>query len=105
MALDADDQARLGRIESDLASADPDFARRVRAWRPAAEQRAPMPGWSALPRWTVEVFLIGFACWVLPTAVSAVVVVAVAGYRLWEHVAGRIRPPQRDVTRGGGRRR
>jgi len=38
VALDADDQARLGRIESDLASADPDFARRVRAWRPAAER-------------------------------------------------------------------
>ena len=105
MALDADDLARLGRIESDLASADPDFARRLRSWRPSAEQRALVPGWSVLPRWVLEVFLVAFACWVLPPAVSAVVVAVVAGCRLWGHVAGRVRPPQRSATRGGGRRR
>lgn len=105
MALDADDLARLERIESDLASTDPDFARRVRAWRPGAEQRAPTPGWSVLPRWVLEVFLVAFACWVLPVPVSVVVVAVVAGFRLWGHVAGRVRPPQRNATRGGGRRR
>ena len=105
MALDADDLARLGRIESDLASADPDFARRLRSWRPSAEQRALVPGWSVLPRWVLEVFLVGFACWVLPVSVSVVVVALVAGFRLWGHVAGRARPRQRDVTRRGGRRR
>ena len=78
MALDADDLARLGRIESDLASADPDFARRLRSWRPSAEQRALVPGWSVLPRWVLEVFLVGFAGWVLPVPVSVVVVGLVA---------------------------
>ena len=105
MALDADDLARLGRIESDLASADPDFARRLRSWRPSAEQRALVPGWSLLPRWVLEVFLVGFAGWVLPVSVSVVVVALVAGFRLWGHVAGRVGPPQRNATRGGGRSR
>ena len=95
MALDADDLARLERIESDLASADPDFARRVRAWRPGAEQRAPVPGWSVLPRWVLEVFLVAFACWVFPAAVSAVVVAVVVCWRLWTRAAARVRPPRR----------
>ena len=95
MALDADDLARLERIESDLASTDPDFARRVRAWRPGAEQRAPVPGWSVLPRWVLEVFLVAFACWVFPAAMSAVVVAVAVCWRLWTRAAARVRPPRR----------
>jgi hypothetical protein len=105
MALDADDLARLGRIESDLASTDPDFAKRLRSWRPSAEQRASVPGWSVLPRWVLEVFLVGFACWVLPPPVSAVVVAVVVCWRLWTRAAARVGPPHRGASRGGGRRR
>jgi hypothetical protein len=105
VALDADDLARLGRIESDLASADPDLARRLRSWRPSAGQDAALPGWSVPPRWVLEVFLVGFACWVLPPALSFIVVAGVASWRLWERAAARRRPASRGVTRGPGRRR
>jgi hypothetical protein len=103
VALDADDLARLGRIESDLASADPDFARRFRSWRPSAGQEAALPGWSVPPRWVLEVFLVGFAAWVLPIAVSIVVVTGLACWRLWERAAARVRPARPGVA--GGRRR
>ena len=102
MALDAEEQARLSRIESDLASADPAFATRFRAWRPSAQRPGLVPGWSVMPRWVLEVFLVGFAGWVLPVALSGLVVAGIATCRLWHHAANRVRPPQRPGT-GGNR--
>ncbi|MDT7580501.1 MAG: hypothetical protein QOK35_1765 [Pseudonocardiales bacterium] len=105
MALVAEDQARLRRIESDLASTDPALARRFRSWRPPAHQPVTLPGWSAMPRWVMEVFLVGCAGWMLPPALCAVVVAGIAACRLWSHTADRPCPPQQRAAPGGGRRR
>jgi hypothetical protein len=105
VALDADDLARLGRIESDLASADPDLARRLRSWRPAAGQEGTLPGWSVPPRWVLEVFVVGFVCWVLAPALGVLVVTGIACWRLCERAAARVRPARPGISRGPGRRR
>jgi Protein of unknown function (DUF3040) len=105
VALDAEDQARLSRIESDLASADPALATRLRSWRPSAQQRATPPGWSVAPGWMLAVFLVGFTGWVLSPVVGALVVVGLAACLLWKRVPGAVRAPRRGVTRRGGQRR
>jgi hypothetical protein len=105
VALDAEDQARLSRIESDLASADPALATCFRSWRPSARQRPTPPGWSVAPGWMMGVFLVGFAGWVVPPALSIVVAVGLVACWLWDRRAGRLRPPQRPGTGGNRRRR
>jgi len=101
MALDAEDQARLRRIESDLASGDPAFASRLRSWRPSSRRWALPSGWSEVPGWALAVFLVAFAGWVLSPGVGALIVMAVAGARLWTQAVARVRPPRRGVPRRG----
>jgi hypothetical protein len=105
VALDAEDQARLSRIESDLASADPALATRFRTWRPSAQQRPTPPGWSVAPGGMMGVFLVGFAGWVISPALGAVVAAGIGTCWLWYRWAGRLRPPQRPGTGGNRRRR
>lgn len=85
MSLDAGDQARLMRIEAELAAADPALARRFRRWKSSGGHEVVGPGWSAVPGWALMVFLVGFTTWMVAPAVgSAVAVVACcAAARRW----------------------
>ena len=101
MALDAEDQARLQRIESDLISADPALARRFRSWQPSSRQRPLLPGWSSLPGWATAVFLVAFTGWVLSPVLGVVAVIGVAFCWLWQRVKVPVPPPRRGARRGG----
>ena len=100
MALNAEDQARLQRIESSLACTDPALARRFRSWRPPSGQRPTLPGWSAVPGWAMAVFLVGFTWWVLSPVVGVLVVIGFAAFWVHQRAAARARPARRNGTRG-----
>lgn len=80
MALDAGDRARLQGIESRLADDDPALARRFRSWRPSADERPLLPGWSVVPRWALLVLLLAFGAWTV-SPMLAVLVVVIGGAR------------------------
>ena len=101
MALDAQDQARLQRIESALVSADPALARRFRSWQPSSRQRPLLPGWSSVPSWAAAVFVVAFAGWVLSPVLGVVVVIGIAASCLWQRVKVPVPPPRRGARRGG----
>ena len=101
MALDAEDRARLQRIESGLTNDDPALVRQFRSWRPSSGERPLSPGWSVVPRWVLLVFLVAFCGWVLSPGIG-VLVALVAGARLLLVRAAR-RPAAPRGGPGGGR--
>ena len=93
MGLSAGDRARLGRIEAELAGADPALVARFRRWRPSADDESAPPGWSAVPAWTVLVFLVAFCAWVLAPSVGwLVAIVGAVCWLRWRRAARKATP-------------
>ena len=94
MALDAEDLARLQRIESGLTNDDPALVRQFRSWRPSSGERPLLPGWSVVPRWVLLVFLVAFFGWVLSPGFGLLVAVIGGGSRLLARAARRPAAPR-----------
>ena len=80
MGLSGGDRARLGRMEAELAWAPPALVARFRRW-PAADADPAPSGWSAVPPWTMLVFLVASCAWVLAPIVGWLV--AIVGAVRW----------------------
>jgi Protein of unknown function (DUF3040) len=102
MALDAEDLARLRRIESGLTRADPSLAQQFQAWQPSSDGRALLPGWSAIPPWVLFVFIVAFCTWMVSPVLGVLVVVAGGIARQWARGARPAAAPRRRDP-GGGR--
>ena len=89
MGLSAGDRARLGRIEAELAGADPALVARFRRWGPAADAERPPSGWSAVPAWSVLVFVVAFSAWVVAPFVGWLVAIVAAVHWLLQRRAAR----------------
>jgi Protein of unknown function (DUF3040) len=107
VALDPGDRARLTRIESELADADPDLAKRLRGWRASADPAAVQPGWSVAPPWMIVVFLVAFGSWVVTPAIGGVIAVTAGCWvlrRRTRHLRGDGRARRVDPDDGRGHR-
>jgi len=101
MALDAEDLARLRRIESGLSRDDPALAQQFQAWEPSSGGRALLPGWSAVPTWVLFVFVVAFCTWMVSPVLGVLVVVL--GGAGWLLARGKRRADSPGHAPGGGR--
>ena len=99
MSLDAQDGARLRRIEFGLTRDDPSFVARIRSWRP--EPGVP-PGWTTVPRWAALAFLVGLSTWMLTPVLGTIVLVLAGLGWLWQRAATRACRGPGDAGRGRG---
>ena len=93
MALSPGERARLGRIEAELAGADPALVARFRRWGPSAGREPPPSGWSTVDAWILVVFLVAFCTWTLAPFVGSLVATLAMARWWWERrtVRGRAR--------------
>lgn len=105
MALDAEDRARLRRIESGLNRDDPGLVQQFRAWRPSSGRRPLLPGWSPVPGWALLAFLVAAFSWIVTPGLGVLVITVVGIGVAYRRAAHRIDAPH-DRGPGGrpGRR-